>query len=222
MGRVRRRETGGLYGFIGRVTMDADTGKLVGRTARMMDKGEVTRLLELWRGGEEGAFDRLLPLVYDELRRVATAYMRRERSDHTMQTTALIHEAYLRLADVRNLEVNDRSHFFAVAARAMRRILVDHARSQQSAKRVGAHRRLPLEEAAAMPLEVAPGHVIAVHEALEKLAAAHPRQAQLVEMRFFGGFSEDEVGEILGLSRSTMTRDWRFARQWLRRHMEPD
>ena len=188
----------------------------------MTDTGEVTKLLELWRGGEEGAFDRLLPLVYDELRQVAAAYMRRERPGHTMQTTALIHEAYMRLADVQSLDVNDRSHFFAVAARAMRRILVDHARSQQSAKRVGAHRRLPLEEAVAMPADNPPGHVIAVHEALEKLAAVHPRQAQLVEMRFFGGFSEDEVSEILELSRSTMTRDWRFARQWLRRHMEPD
>lgn len=184
----------------------------------MDSKGEVTELLESWRDGDEGAFDRLLPLVYDELRKVANAYLRRERQDHTLQTTALVHEAYIRLGNVDVLDAKDRSHFFAVAARAMRRILVDHARSQRAEKRVGAHRRLPLEEAALMPFQ-ATDEVVEVHEALEELAKAHPRQAKLVELRFFGGLSEAEAADLLGLSRATLTRDWRFARLWLHRHI---
>lgn len=184
-----------------------------------MDTAEVTQLLRLWRLGEEDAFERLLPLVYDELRRTAGAYIRRERAGHTLMATDLVHEAYLRLAAVKDLDTRDRSHFFAVAARAMRRILVDHARSQQREKRVGAHRRLPLEEAAYVPAG-GPDQVIAIHEALEELAATHLRQAKLVELRFFGGFSEAEASEILGQSRATTSRDWRFARVWLRRGVE--
>ncbi len=185
----------------------------------MEKNGEITQLLELWRDGDEGAFDRLLPIVYEELHNVAGAYLRRERVDITLQTTDLVHEAYLRLAEVKNLDTKDRSHFFAVAARAMRRILVDHARSQQREKRVGAHRRLPLEEAILVPSN-APDHVIAVHEALEELGRSHPRHAKLVELRFFGGFSETEAAEILEVSRSTLNRDWRFARLWLYRQLE--
>lgn len=184
-----------------------------------MNTAEVTQLLRLWRGGEEHAFDRLLPMVYDELRRTAAGYLRRERAGHTLGATDLVHEAYLKLANAHALDTEDRSHFFAVAARAMRRILVDHARSQQRDKRVGAHRRLPLEEAAFVPSSN-PGEVLAVHEALDQLATTHPRQAKLVELRFFGGFSEEEAGEILDVSRATMTRDWRFARVWLQRLME--
>jgi RNA polymerase sigma factor (TIGR02999 family) len=186
------------------------------------DIGEVTQLLASWRDGDSDAFDRLLPLVYDELHRSAAAYLRRERSDHTLQATALVHEAYLRLANVEELDAHDRFHFYAVAARAMRRILVDHARSQQREKRVGAHRRLPLEEAACVPQGHSPDQVIAVHGALQELANSHPRQARLVELRFFGGFSEDEAAEILGVSRATLTRDWRFARVWLYRHLAQD
>ena len=183
------------------------------------EPGEVTQLLERWRDGDEGAFDRLLPLVYRDLHRAAGAYLRRERPEHTLQTTDLVHEAYLRLAGVKALETRDRSHFFAVAARAMRRILVDHARSQQKEKRVGAHRRRPLEEGLLVPAGT-PAQVLSIHEALNDLAESHPRQAKLVELRFFGGFSESEVGEILGLSRSTLTRDWRFAKVWLNRRLE--
>ena len=183
-----------------------------------MDTAEVTQLLRLWRRGDEGAFDRLLPMVYHELRRTAAAYLNRERVGHSLMATDLVHEAYLRLAGAEKLDTRDRSHFFAVAARAMRRILVDHARSQKSEKRVGAHRRLPLEEAAYLPAD-APSQVLAVHAALEELATTHERQAKLVELRFFGGFSEAEAAEILGLSRATVSRDWRFARVWLRRGM---
>ncbi len=183
-----------------------------------MDTAEVTQLLRCWRRGEGDAFDRLLPMIYGELRRTAGAYLRSERAGHTLGATDLVHEAYLRLANVEDLDAKDRSHFFAVAARAMRRVLVDHARSQKREKRVGAHRRLPLKEAAGVAVAT-PGEVLAVHEALKALAGSHPRQARLVELRFFAGFSESEAAEILEVSRATLSRDWRFARVWLRRLM---
>lgn len=183
------------------------------------DPGEVTLLLDQWRGGDGQAFDRLFPLVYSDLHRTAGAYLRRERPDHTLQTTDLVHEAYLRLAGAKALDPKNRSHFFTIAARAMRRILVDHARSQQKEKRVGAHRRLPLEEAA-LVTRGAPAQIVAIHEALEELSGTHPRQVKLVEFRFFGGFSENEAAEILELSRATLTRDWRFAKIWLNRHLD--
>ncbi len=188
----------------------------------MMDTGEVTQQLRRWRKGADDAFDRLLPLVYHELHRTASGYLHRERAGHTLGTTDLVHETYLKLASGQALDARDRSHFFAVAARAMRRILVDHARGQLRDKRVGAHRRLPLEEAAACVPTSTPQQVLAVHGALEKLAATHPRHAQLVALRFFGGFSEDEAAEILDVSRATASRDWRFARTWLWRLMARD
>lgn len=164
--------------------------------------------------------DRLLPLVYDELRRTAAGYLRQERAGHTLGATDLVHETYLKLASAEALEARDRYHFYAVAARAMRRILVDHARSQRREKRVGAHRRLPLEEAQVAGLAGStPDEILAVHDALETLADSHPRPARLVELRFFGGFSEGEAAEILQVSRATLTRDWRFARVWLQRLM---
>ena len=176
--------------------------------------GEITQLLERWRKGDELAFDELLPLVYGELRQLAGSYLRRERVEHTLQPTALVHEAYLRLGNTAKLDVRDRSHFFAVAARAMRRILVDHARSQRADKRVGAHLKLPLKEAAGMTSNT-PEHIIAIHEALDDLARTHERCAKLVELRFFGGLSEEEASEVLTLSRSTVSREWRFAKLWL-------
>ena len=184
-----------------------------------MDTVEVTRLLQLWRDGQSDAFESLLPLVYQELRRTASGYLRRERADHTLQATDLVHDAYLKLAASGTLDAKDRSHFFAVAARAMRRILVDHARGQHREKRVGAHRRVPLEEGLLAPADGSVD-VVAIHEALEILAKTHPRPARLVELRFFGGFSESEAAEILEVSRATLTRDWRFARVWLHRQME--
>lgn len=192
-----------------------------------MDTVEITQLLHRWRDGADDAFDRLLPLVYDELRRTAAAYLRSERAGHTLGTTDLVHESYLKLSQACNLDARDRSHFFAVAAQAMRRILVDHARSQKRDKRVGAHRRLPLEEALAGDGVMAQrgplaGDVLAINDALERLATSHPRPAKLVELRFFGGFSETEAAEILGVSRATLTRDWRFAKIWLQRLMDAE
>ncbi len=183
-----------------------------------MDTAEVTQLLRRWREGEGDAFDRLLPLVYDELRRTAVGYLRDERAGHTLGATDLVHEVYLRLANAQSLDATDRCHFFAVAARAMRRVLVDHARNQQRDKRVGAMRRLPLAEAAGIAAAT-PSEVLAVHEALQALGASHPRQARLVELRFYGGFSETEAAEVLDVSRATLSRDWRFAKVWLQRLM---
>lgn len=180
--------------------------------------GEVTRLLKRWGNGDESAIDALLPLVYDELRGIASAYLARERPGHTLQGTALVHEAYLRLSRVSMFDGTDRSHFFALAARTMRRILVDHARSQLADKRVGAQRRVPLDEARLLAGD-SPEQVVEVHDVLDELKARHPRAGQLVELRFFGGLSEDEAAQVLGVSRSTVTRDWRFAQLWLFRRL---
>ena len=180
--------------------------------------GDVTMLLGRWREGDEQAFDQLLPLVYGQLRQMAQRYLARERSDHTLQATALVHEAYLRLQKVAHLDTKDRSHFLAVASRAMRRILVDHARAQMAEKRVGAGRKLPLEEEI-VGSHSKPAEIIKVHEALPDLEKEHERAAQLVELRFFGGLSETEAAETLGLSRATASRDWRFARLWLHNYL---
>ena len=184
------------------------------------EANDVTTLLERWQGGDQKAFDELLPLVYEELRKVANAYLRKERQDLTLQTTDLVHEAYLRLGNLPALDTENRSHFFAIAARAMRRILVDHARLQKADKRVGAHRRRPLEEANAAFEENDPNLVLAIHHALEELAETHPRPARLVELRFFGGLTESEAATALDTTRSTANRDWRFARLWLYRRLE--
>jgi RNA polymerase sigma-70 factor (ECF subfamily) len=180
--------------------------------------GEVTVLLKRWGEGDEAAVDELLPLVYRELREIAAAYLAQEREGHTLQGTALVHEAYLRLAQAQALDVKDRLHFFAIAARTMRRILVDHARSQLADKRVGAHRRLPLDEARLLAGDSSE-QVLEIHEVLDELKARHPRQGKLVELRFFGGLSEEQAAQILEVSRATLTRDWRFARLWLFRRL---
>ena len=182
------------------------------------EMGDVTLLLGRWREGDDQAFDLLLPLVYGQLRQMAQRYLARERSDHTLQATALVHEAYLRLQKVAHLDTKDRSHFLAVASRAMRRILVDHARAQMAEKRVGAGRKLPLEEEI-VGSHSKPAEIIRVHEALPDLEKEHERAAQLVELRFFGGLSETEAAETLGLSRATASRDWRFARLWLHNYL---
>lgn len=192
------------------------------REAESWQPGEVTQLLERWREGDELAYDELLPLVYNELRRLANSYLRRERQGHTLEPTALVHEAYMRLDNLHQLEIKDRSHFFAIAARAMRRILVEHARGQLADKRIGAHQRLPLQEATELAAQAgSPDQVIAVHDALQDLLSSHPRCARLVELRFFGGLSEDEAAEVLGASRATVSREWRFARLWLYRRLQP-
>jgi RNA polymerase sigma-70 factor (ECF subfamily) len=181
----------------------------------------ITQLLIEWRDGDETALDRLIPLVYDEMRRLARYYMRRERREHTLQTTALINEAYIRLVDHKGMRWQNRAHFYAVAAQAMRRILVDHARSRNYAKRGGGVRMVELDEAAAVVQEQA-AEMVALDEALNDLAAFDPRQSKTVEMRYFGGMSVEETAEALGVSPVTVMRDWRAAKAWLLRAISPE
>ncbi len=195
-----------------------ETGGLLADDGENRRLGEVSVLLKRWGKGDEAVVDELLPLVYNELRSIAGAYLARERAGHTLQGTALVHEAYLRLSRMQSFDANDRSHFFAIAARTMRRILVDHARNQCADKRVGAHRKMPLDESRLLAGDSVE-QVIEVHEVLDELKARYPRQGELVELRFFGGLSEDEAAQVLGVSRSTLSRDWRFARLWLFRRL---
>ena len=177
-----------------------------------------TALLLAWNRGEPDALDALLPLVYEELRRLAAGYMKRERSGHTLQATALVNEAYLRLIEVRQVQWQNRAHFFAMAARLMRRILVDAARSRGHQKRGGGAPMLSLDEALVVPTE--PGKdLVALDEALTALAAVDSRKSQVVEMRFFGGLDIDETAEALHVSRDTVKRDWAFAKLWLLREL---
>ena len=177
----------------------------------------VTRLLQRWRGGDSGAADELLPIVYQELRQVAARYLRRERSGHTLQTTALVHEAYLRMTGgADDLDIRDRAHFFRVAAQTMRRVLVDHARRQHAEKRIGAHQRVAVDGLSLTSSTSGPDlKILAIHEALELLADIHPRQAKLVELLYFGGLTQEEAALALDISLSTLARDWRVARRWL-------
>jgi RNA polymerase sigma factor (TIGR02999 family) len=184
----------------------------------MATPGEITQLLAGWSEGDEAALEKLLPLVYQELHRLANAYMRRERSDHTLQTTALVHEAYLRLVDQQNVRWQTRAHFFAVAARVMRNILVDYARSRGRAKRGDGRPGLPLGEVAVMSDERA-DELVAVSAALDSLTAIDGRKGRVFELRYFGGMSIEEAAEALKVSPATVTRDWRMARAWLRREL---
>ena len=176
---------------------------------------DVTQLLAAVNSGDEEAADRLFPLIYDELRSVARRYLGRERSDHTLQATALVHEAYLKLVGQRDASWQGRSHFLAVAATAMRRILVNHAKAHRSAKRGGGRPRLALDEAAAV-FEDRAGDLLELDEALTRLAALAPDQARLVELRFFAGLSVEETARLLGVSVRTAQYDWAMARAWLR------
>jgi RNA polymerase sigma factor (TIGR02999 family) len=184
----------------------------------MSAQGEITQLLADWGEGNEAALRKLLPLVYDELHRLANAYMRRERQDHTLQTTALVHEAYLRLVGQQNVQWQTRAHFFAVAARVMRNILVDYARGRGRAKRGDGLPPLPLGDVAVMSDERA-DELVAVNTALDSLTAIDPRKSRVFELRYFGGMSVDEAAEALKVSPATVTRDWRMARAWLRREL---
>jgi len=184
----------------------------------MSAQGEITQLLADWSEGNEAALKKLLPLVYGELHRLANAYMRRERQDHTLQTTALVHEAYLRLVGQQNVQWQTRAHFFAVAARVMRNILVDHARGRGRAKRGEGKAELPLGDVAVMSDERA-DELLAVNTALDSLTAIDPRKSRVFELRYFGGMSVDEAAEALKVSPATVTRDWRMARAWLRREL---
>lgn len=180
---------------------------------------EVTQLLAAWRDGDQAALDRLIPLIHEELHRLAHIYMGRERQGHTLQTTALVNEAYLRLVNANQVPFQNRTHFFAVSANLMRRILVDFARSRRYQKR-GAHVvKVEFEETRIPSPNRAPD-VIALDDALNALAAFNPREAKLVELRFFGGLNEEETAEALGVSLRTVQRDWAFAKAWLQREMQ--
>ena len=178
----------------------------------------VTRLLREWSDGDQEALDRLIPLVYDELRRLARQYLRHERPGHTLQPTALVHEAYLKLVDQRRTRWQNRAHFFAVAAQLIRRILVDHARSHAAAKRGGGVSTLALETGPGLALE-GELNVAALDDALSHLATLDARQARLVELRFFGGLNVAETAEVLGVSSATVKREWQTAKAWLYREL---
>lgn len=179
---------------------------------------EITQLLLAWGSGDKAALDALMPIVYDELRKLAKRYMRRQNPGHTLQTTALVNEAYLRLIDSSRVRWQDRTHFFAIAAQLMRRILVDFARARNSLKRGGEQIQITLDERIEAPFEKET-NLVALDEALQKLAKMSRRQSQIVELRYFGGLSEEEIAETLEISTRTVRRDWSLARAWLYREL---
>lgn len=188
-----------------------------GRT-RVVPASEVTVLLQRWSEGDEAALAALMPVVHGELRRLANSYMRRERGNHTLEPTALVHEAYLRLVDQHDVRWANRGHFFAVAAQAMRRVLVDYARAHVAAKRGGHAERVTLSGMAMAP-DQRRVDVIWLHEALGRLAALDSRQARVVELRYFSGMSVEEVAAVMGISTATVKREWQTARVWLAHHL---
>ncbi|HET9527987.1 MAG TPA: sigma-70 family RNA polymerase sigma factor [Pyrinomonadaceae bacterium] len=179
---------------------------------------EITELLAEWREGNQAALDDLYPLVYAELHRLARRYMSRERKGHTLQTTALINEAYVRLVDQRNVKWANRSHFFAISAQIMRRILIDHARRHAYAKRGGGARQVSLEETATV-VHGDLSEFLRLDEALKSLAELDPRRSQVVELKYFGGLNNDEIAGVLKISKNTVIRDWNMARAWLYRQL---
>ena len=179
---------------------------------------EVTQLLLAWNGGDTAALGKLMPLVYDELRKAAKRYLRREPAGHSLQTTALVNEVYLRLIDAKNVRWQDRAHFFAISARLMRRVLVDFARRRRQSKRGGEARQISIEGALAFGQERS-ADIVALDDALTELAELNPRQSQVVELRFFGGLTEDEIAVALKVSPRTVRNDWRLARAWLYREL---
>ena len=182
---------------------------------------QITQLLQSWSQGDEAAIDKLMPLVYDELHSMARRYMSNEKPDHTLQATALVNEAYLRLVHASGADWQNRTHFFAVSAQVMRRILVDWARSRHAAKRGNDVPALELDEALAVPLKTGTD-LVAVDDALKALSLLDSRKTQIVELRFFGGLSVKETAEVLKVSEETVHRDWRLAKSWLRRELGRD
>lgn len=180
---------------------------------------EVTQLLVAWSDGDEAALERLMPLVYGELRRLARQYIRRERPGHTLQTTALINEAYLRLVDWKSVRWQNRSHFFAVSAQMMRRILVDFARSRPLPKRDGGARRVTLDEAGRIAQAADDPDLLALDDALHRLAALDERKSRIVELKFFGGLSAEETAQVIGVAPVTVMREWGKAKAWLYREL---
>ncbi|MCA1623273.1 MAG: sigma-70 family RNA polymerase sigma factor [Acidobacteria bacterium] len=184
------------------------------------ERHNITQMLQKWSEGNAQALDELMPLVYEELHRQASRYLRRERKDHTLQTTALIHEAYLKLIDQRDVRWESRTHFFAIAAQAMRRILVDYARAKQRSKRGGDDAKISLEEETILISTEGKGvDLIALDEALTRFAEIDPQQARVVELRYFGDLSLEETAEALHISRATVAREWNTAKVWLHREL---
>ncbi len=181
----------------------------------MNAESDVTQLLVDWSDGKQESLDKLMQAVYDELHKMAGRYLRREREEHTLQTTALVHEAYLKLIDQRRVRWQNRAHFFAIAAQAMRRILVDHARNRQAAKRGSGGVKLSLDEGVMDVSDERAESLVALDEALKRLAEMDPQKSQLVELRFFGGMSIEETAEALGIGTATVIRHWRLAKAWL-------
>jgi RNA polymerase sigma factor (TIGR02999 family) len=179
---------------------------------------EMTALLRAWGSGDKSALDRLLPLIYDELRRLAAHYLRAERPDHTLQPTALVHEAYLRLSQTNRMTLQDRAHFFRLAAEMMRRVLVDHARKRRAAARGGGETKVALDEALGLAgrQEL---DLLALDDALSQLAVIDPQPSRVVELKFFGGLSNEETAEALGVSPATVKRDWAWAKAWLHQEL---
>ena len=211
---------GGLAGIMRRVK----TYSIRLPTCSEMDASsphEVTQLLASWNNGDQAARDRLMSVVYEELHRLARRYMRRESPGHTLQTSALLNEAFLRLVDQKNVQWQNRAHFYGIAAQMMRRILVDYARTRNYSKRGGGVRAMSLDEGLIVSDERS-AEVVAVHEALEELARFDARKGQIVELRFFGGLSIEETAEILGVSPGTVMRDWTLAKAWLRKEMSAE
>ena len=186
----------------------------------MQSPESITQLLVDWSHGDQAALEKLMPLVYSELRRLASNYLRRERPGHTLQPTALVNEAYLKLVDQRNAKWQNRAQFFGVAAQLMRRILVDHARAHQAAKRGGSDQQRLSITGAERIVQQPEVDLLALHEALEDLATLDPQQERIVELKFFGGLSIEETAEVMGIGHATVERDWKMARAWLRLKLE--
>ena len=185
----------------------------------MESSNDITELLLAWRHGDKGAFDDLMTIVYEELQRLARRQLAKERADHTLQTAALVNETYLKLVDQKRVQWKDRSHFFALASKLMRRILIDYARSRQYAKRGGGAPKVALDEVVIVSPERA-AEMIALDDALTALANHDERKSRIVELRFFGGLSIEETAEVLGVSPGTVMKDWTLAKAWLQREMD--
>jgi RNA polymerase sigma factor (TIGR02999 family) len=201
-----------------------DRARIRGTEVRILGSApvpEITGLLQAWSGGDRDALERVLVMVYPELRRIAQRCLINERGGHTLQATALVNEAYLRFVGIQKIEWEDRAHFFAVAARLMRRILVDYARSRGYAKRGGGGQRVDFNEALVVSAEMDPV-LVRMDDALNQLAVFDSRKAQIVEMRYFGGLSADDIATVLGVSVQTVHRDWSLAKSWLAREMSSD
>lgn len=190
-----------------------------GKTVSSQSLQDVTQLLIGWQQGDLDAPARLMPLVYEELRRLARDYLRRERADHTLQATALVHEAYLRMVDNKSVDWKSRAHFYRIAAQLMRRILVDHARAHNAAKRGGLEQKLTLDEARGLPQNGNGVELVALDSALESFAQSYPRKSEVVELKFFGGLDVKEISKVLEVSEKTVLRDWNFAKVWLCREL---